>query len=733
MRSVQRDMKSEPPERPNPPNRPPPRQAKRSLGARLLSGGFWMMGARIVAAVSGLLVSMLLARMLTPDQLGGYFIIASVAVSGAMLAQFGTHQAVVRLVAGGLARGDPGGVRRSLRSVLVIALTGAAVVAGGYALGVGDWVAGSVFKSEPVRAVVALTALWIVLRHGQTLLAQTFRGFQDLRLAAVYEGGLTQLLLASLLAVAWIAGRQLSLADAVQLTLLAFALTLVTGGWLLRAQHLAGLPAVAGFALGPTLRLSAPLFVSSASIIVLGEMHLWILGAAASAEQVALYGAGFRLMQLVLLPLSLVNHVIPPMVAELHAKRQRDRLVQVLRVSATFAAIPAFVVLAVLMVFAGDVLRLVYGDYFQAGAAVLVIMALGQAINVFTGSPGVLLSMSDRQATLMRASLAGGLIGVVTSGLLVWKLGAVGAAAGYATGLATQNVLMAVICRRSLGIKTYAGLGQLRSPLFWLRGELARRVQRDSMYRTVERLLRPVENVWCAMTRTQLVECAGDSHVNVFARVNRAGCVPRMYLRGTVVQGATALGLANSKSRTNALEIYSEWLAKAPRRHVLLFLLGEVDVGYLVWKKSEKDGTTPRAVMEEALRRYAAFLSGYHDKGYRIVLVTVPLPAVRDGEVGGAMEALRPGLRAGQRERTTVTLEYNQALRDWARQHGAYLLDLDADLLDPATGLLREEYHRRDRADNHLEPTAFTGLLCKHLAAPEFAEWLRGSGHGVGK
>lgn len=718
---------NKPPERPNAPDPASQRRTKRSLGARLLTGGFWMMGARVVSAVSGLLVSMLLARMLTPDQLGGYFIVASVAVTGAMLAQFGTHQAVVRLVAGGLAHGDLSGVRRSLRSVFAVALTGAAIVAGGYTFGVGDWVAGSVFKSELVRAVVILTAMWIVLRHGQTLLAQTFRGFQDLQLAAVYEGGLTQLLLASLLVVAWITGLQMTLANAVQLTLLAFAVTLVTGGWLLRTRHLARLPVIPGYELGSTLRLSAPLFVSSASFIVLGEMHLWLLGAVASAEQVALYGAGFRLMQLVLLPLSLVNHVIPPMVAELHARGQRQRLVQVLRVSATFAAIPALAVLAVLMVFAGDVLGLIYGDYFRDGAVVLVIMALGQAINVFTGSPGVLLSMSDRQATLMRASLAGGLIGVATSALLVQEFGAVGAAVGYAAGLAMQNILMAVICRRSLGIKTYAGIGQLRSPLFWFRGELAQRVQRGGIYRRVERLLRPVENLMCAVTRTQLIECIGDSHVNTLVRVSRANCVSGVYLRGTIVQGAAALDLANARSHTHALKDYSEWLETTPHRHVLLFLLGEADVDYLVSRIPEKYR------MEEVLRPYTAFLSGYRDKGYRIVLVTVPLPAVRDGESGGDMEALRRRLHVGQRERTGLTLEYNQVLRDWARQYGAYLLDLDTDLLDPATGVLREEYYCRNRADNHLEPTAFTDLLCRHLANREFSEWLRNSRHGVGK
>ncbi len=113
------------------------RGARKSLGVRVLSGGFWMLGSRGIQAVCGMLVSMLLARMLAPGDLGTYFILTSITLLGSMLAQFGTHQSIVKLIAGGMAQGDEAGVRRSLRSVLVIAMCGSAVVAGGYLAGVG--------------------------------------------------------------------------------------------------------------------------------------------------------------------------------------------------------------------------------------------------------------------------------------------------------------------------------------------------------------------------------------------------------------------------------------------------------------------------------------------------------------------------------------------------------------------------------------------------------------------
>ena len=440
-----------------------------------------MLGSRGIQAVCGMLVSMLLARMLAPGDLGTYFILTSITLLGSMLAQFGTHHSIVKLIADGMARGDEAGVRRSLRSVLLIAVCGSAVVAGGYLAGVGQWLADHVFRSQGVALLAGLTAAWIVMRHGQMLLSRAFRGFHDMRHAALYEGAQTQLLTVIVLAMLWFATDKTTLDRAVQATLVALGITLLSGAWLLWRHHWSRLAPARGLSIGPTLRLSAPLFVSSTSLLALGEMHLWILGYLSTPEQVAIYGAGYRLVMLVSLPLTLVNHVIPPMVAELFTRQRKAELERLLRSTASMIALPALLLLTLLLVFAGDLLRLVYGDFFRAGAPVLAIMAAGQAINVWTGSPGVLLSMSDQQGRLMHASVGGGMVGLLITLLLARDFGATGVAAGYASGLAIQNVAMAWIAWRRLGIRTYAGIGQFRDAWFWLRGEQARRAQRGGI------------------------------------------------------------------------------------------------------------------------------------------------------------------------------------------------------------------------------------------------------------
>ena len=103
----------------------------------------------------------------------------------------------------------------------------------------------------------------------------------------------------------------LNISLAVQLSIISFSLSVILGIALLK-KPLSELPRVKGYDLRSVMKLSAPLFVSSASIIVVGEMHLWILGASKSADEVAIYGAAFRMIQFIVVPLSLRNHLIPP-------------------------------------------------------------------------------------------------------------------------------------------------------------------------------------------------------------------------------------------------------------------------------------------------------------------------------------------------------------------------------------------------------------------------------------
>ncbi|HEB68386.1 MAG TPA: hypothetical protein ENI88_02065 [Desulfobulbus sp.] len=50
------------------------------------------------------------------------------------------------------------------------------------------------------------------------------------------------------------------------------------------------------------------------------KSDLWILGAYASEQEIAIYGAAVRLVMLAAMSLAMVNMVVPPIIASMHAQ-----------------------------------------------------------------------------------------------------------------------------------------------------------------------------------------------------------------------------------------------------------------------------------------------------------------------------------------------------------------------------------------------------------------------------
>ena len=79
----------------------PEAPALRPLGERLVSGASWAFLGRMLALPVGLLSTMLLARLLSPADLGAYFLAFSLANLLAILAQLGLGRPMVKLIAAG--------------------------------------------------------------------------------------------------------------------------------------------------------------------------------------------------------------------------------------------------------------------------------------------------------------------------------------------------------------------------------------------------------------------------------------------------------------------------------------------------------------------------------------------------------------------------------------------------------------------------------------------------------
>lgn len=425
----------------------------------------------MVTVFAGLVVNALLARLLTPEAMGAYFLTFSVVMVSAMLAQLGLNQTVVRLVAESLGVGKPGRARAVVRKAFLYGTVGALVVAVLLSIGVGRWLALKAFDSSLMAAVIGLAALWVVVMTLQGLLAESFRGFHDIRLATIFGGLVTSVLSAALFAGLWIIQGHSQLGQVLVLCILAGSTSAVIAGVVLwnSVKDLKGQSELKN---GEILTIAWPILVSQLTFFILTQADIWIVGIFRTKEEVAIYGAAVRLVALVAMPLVIVNAVVPPMIAEMYAQGKRRELEQALRTTATLAGIPAFLVLFVFICFGRPLLGTVFGTFYSNGAMVLSILSLGQLAKLSMGSCGLLLNMTGHQYPAMIIAACCSFVMIAVALASVSSLGITGVAIASASGLALQGLVTAAAGSRLTGIKSYVLFStRMKSPLSQRHGE----------------------------------------------------------------------------------------------------------------------------------------------------------------------------------------------------------------------------------------------------------------------
>jgi hypothetical protein len=147
-----------------------------------------------------------------------------------------------------------------------------------------------------------------------------------------------------------------------------------------------------------------------------------------------------------------------------------------------------------------------------------------------------------------------------------------------------------------------------------------------------------------------------------------------------------------------------------------VFLLGEVDCGFVIWLRAERQSIPIERSFEESLRAYTDFLAELKANGHdSLIVCAVPPPTIGDGIPLGEVASIRRPVRATQRERTELTIHYNSRLHLWCEETGMYFVDWFADVVEPASTLVADRFLNPDPLDHHLDSSAFAEILAPHL------------------
>src|SRR5829696_1487070 len=318
-----------------------------SLKQRLVSGGAWAVLGKAGTALTSLVSNALLARLLSPQDLGVYFLAFGLCTFGSLVGALGLNLTVVRFISESVALGQLGRTRRVISVTFRLGVLGGVVVGLLYLL-IGGFIGVNLFNSPALASVTGLVAGWVVVMVLQLLLAETFRGFYDIRSAVVFGGVGTGAVLSTCLSLLWALEGQATLAAAICLAVVSGLTSALVASWRLY-RKVTSLPPPSREGrtdTGEVLRVAWPLLIATLTFYALSQADIWVLGVFRPEEEVAVYGAAVRMVLVVGMTLTIADWVVPPLIAEMYAQGRRRELEGVLRATATLAGLPALFVLA---------------------------------------------------------------------------------------------------------------------------------------------------------------------------------------------------------------------------------------------------------------------------------------------------------------------------------------------------------------------------------------------------
>ncbi len=372
---------------------------------------------------------------------GIFYLSLSVLMALALLGRLGLDQAAVRFIPHLLKKNpaEASGVRRSavqLSLALTIPLSIVLFLTA-------PWLANEVFNSSELTYYLQAFAFAVPPFSLMYIFSGTLRAMKHTRAALSVEraGMYAFAIIAALTVGAFFGLSGLAVGFVVGLYVIA------TIGALLIKRFMPKHKNVVSFDKKRLMIVAAPLLFVTFATQMNGQVSVLIIGAMSDNASVAIFNIALKISMLMSLILAAINVIASTKISELYSSGRHKQLrIMISKISALGMAlgIPLFTVIAI---FSNELLGL-FGNEFKAGSTALIILIIGQLVNVSVGSTNYILAMTGKEkvlATIVGTSLA---INIALGIALVPVLGVVGAAIGTSLTMILGNIATVIVVRK---------------------------------------------------------------------------------------------------------------------------------------------------------------------------------------------------------------------------------------------------------------------------------------------
>lgn len=404
---------------------------------------------KVIAAILGFVLNVILARLMGASNAGLYFLAFTVVTIAATLGQAGLRNTFVRFTASNSTVANWVKVKGIYKKGILTATVVSVVTSLSMFL-LASWMAKHLFKKPEMTEVLLWMALSVVpfalymlfssLLQGLKRILEAMLVLSVLNPAFMIIGSMILVPLKGVIGATWA-------------FFLAAILTLIISIWRWN-KATPQLKGITGhFETSEMLKSSIPLFwVSILNLVIFWSSNL-MLGMWATSADVGIFSVANRTSHLTNFILVAVNSIAAPKFAALFHEGDFKTLERVVRNSTKIMTVMASPALLLFIIFPGFVMA-IFGSEFAENGLILMILGIGQFINVSTGSVGYLLVMCGQERIWRNNLVLSASINLVLNVTLIPSYGAIGAAIATAITLSFQMLTAVVLAKWKLKIMT---------------------------------------------------------------------------------------------------------------------------------------------------------------------------------------------------------------------------------------------------------------------------------------
>ncbi len=405
------------------------------------------LGIKVLAAISIFVMNIAVARTLGAAEAGLFFLGFTLVTMAAAIGRLGLDQSVVRFISARQATNAIGMLHGVyLKSIIWVALASTTIALLGWVNT--DWLVKYFFEQPGFEPVLRSFLLAIPLVALYTMQAQALQGLRKIAKSMLTLNVIMPITIVLMMLLSPVT----SAATLVGYFNIACLLTLGIGlmFWFQSAPQKR---ITENFPSSLLKKTCIPLW----AVAVLSQVVQWssqlMLGAWSTSEEVAFFATAQRTAMLTSFVLFAVNAIAAPKFAAMYAKGDHDGLKRLAIISVRLMLLAAIPALTLMLLFP-EWLMSFFGEEFRTASTALVILALGQFVNIATGSVGYLLSMTGFERKVRDNAFFSALIGVALGFALIPTYGLLGASIATAIAIASQNLLGVYQVQKHLGFNT---------------------------------------------------------------------------------------------------------------------------------------------------------------------------------------------------------------------------------------------------------------------------------------